>query len=262
MKSAVSPEKQLCILAREFRGTRDEQQRTGIAREYAKTVQRLIKRKNWDEIPPLEDQLPDEWMPDAFFTHWSLRPPIRRTAPPAIIAEGKEDVTILRTLLPAEVRAACELESAGGHPNLVLQARERLGKHHAPVVILFDTDTLDPAGIADKLQDIKEQVAPAAVGIPYDVVCCIPKIEKVFFEGAIDLERIFPRFKDVFAKKNARTNPKQQLEALLKEGGGPETLSTFLGKLKLDEVTQVQARDPIRQVVVFITNNVAPVQSK
>jgi hypothetical protein len=262
MKSTVTSEQLLCMLAREFRGTRDQQKRAAIAAEYAKLVKRLIKSKSWEEIPPLEDQLPDEWMPDAFFTHWSLRPPIRRTAQPAIITEGKQDVTILAALLPAEVQHACELESAGGLPNLGPQARERLSKHHAPIVIVFDTNTLEDAVIAEMLRDMKDQVAPAALGIPYDVVCCIPRIEKVFFESAIDLQRIFPYFKAVFVKGIARTNPKQQLEALFKEGGGPGTLSAFLAKLKPDEVEKLQAMDPIRRVVVFITNNLAPVQSK
>src|SRR5262245_50270970 len=114
MKSILPPEKRLCVLARAFRGTRDEQQRAAIASDYAKAVKGLIKSKRWDEMPPLEDQLPDEWMPDTFFTYWSLRPPIRRTARPAILTEGKQDVTILRALLPADVRDACELESSGG----------------------------------------------------------------------------------------------------------------------------------------------------
>jgi hypothetical protein len=78
-ESKVPPEKQLCILAREFRGTRDEQQRAFIAGEYAQAVKQLIDSNKWKKIPPLEDQLPDEWMPEAFFEFWSLTPPIRRS---------------------------------------------------------------------------------------------------------------------------------------------------------------------------------------
>ncbi len=78
-ESNVPPEKQLCILAREFRGTRDTQQRVEIARKYAHAVRQLIDSKKWRRIPPLEDQLPDECMPKAFFEHWSLTPPPTRT---------------------------------------------------------------------------------------------------------------------------------------------------------------------------------------
>ena len=75
--SKVPPEKQLCILAREFRGTRDKQKRESIAGQYAEAVGQLISSKKWKRIPALEDQLPDEWMPEEFFSFWSLQSPAR-----------------------------------------------------------------------------------------------------------------------------------------------------------------------------------------
>jgi hypothetical protein len=75
----ATPEKQLGILAMRFRGTRIEAERQQVADDYARTVTKLIKRKKgWDEIPSLEDQLPDEWMPEEFFEHWKLTPPNHR----------------------------------------------------------------------------------------------------------------------------------------------------------------------------------------
>jgi hypothetical protein len=70
--------KQLCILAREFRATRDEDEQSVLAGKYAQAVHQLIESKKWKRIPVLEGQLPDEWMPEEFFEYWSLRPPIRR----------------------------------------------------------------------------------------------------------------------------------------------------------------------------------------
>ena len=63
---------QLGVLAMAFRGTRDETERTRIAGAYARVVRQLIESGEWGEIPPLEDQLPDERMPNAFFEYWSL----------------------------------------------------------------------------------------------------------------------------------------------------------------------------------------------
>ncbi len=77
-QSNVRPEKRLCVLAREFRGTRDERERAAIAGRYAEAVVQLINSKKWKRIPALEDQLPDEWMPAQFFTFWSLQPPVQR----------------------------------------------------------------------------------------------------------------------------------------------------------------------------------------
>jgi hypothetical protein len=77
-ESKVAAAKRLCILARSFRGTKDETERAAIAKAYAQVVDQLIGSRKWKRIPPLEDQLPDEWMPEVFFEHWSLRPPLRR----------------------------------------------------------------------------------------------------------------------------------------------------------------------------------------
>jgi hypothetical protein len=70
--------KQLGLLAMQFRGARDEAERIAIAQAYSQAVDQLIASKKWRLIPPLEDQLPDEWMPETFFKHWSLSPPPRQ----------------------------------------------------------------------------------------------------------------------------------------------------------------------------------------
>ena len=73
-KKKPPPAKRLSILAMQFRGTRDKVERQSIAVAYAHVVGELIASKKWRSIPPLEDQLPDEWMPETFFEHWSLKP--------------------------------------------------------------------------------------------------------------------------------------------------------------------------------------------
>ena len=76
-RKPVPPDKVLGVLAMKFRGTRDKTERTEIAKSYSVAIRQLIKSGKWREIPPLEDQLPDDWMPVAFFDHWSLSPPTR-----------------------------------------------------------------------------------------------------------------------------------------------------------------------------------------
>ena len=58
-------------LAMRFRGTRHEEERRDIAKDYSQAVERLIHSGGWHEMPPPEDQLPDDWMPPAFFEYWS-----------------------------------------------------------------------------------------------------------------------------------------------------------------------------------------------
>jgi len=67
-------DERLGALAMLFRDTRRDSERHDIAREYAWTVHRLIQGGLWYEMPAPEDQLPDDWMPPAFFEYWLGRP--------------------------------------------------------------------------------------------------------------------------------------------------------------------------------------------
>ena len=71
----LTDEERLSQLAGRFRGTRQDDERRKIADEYAETVGRLIQSGCWDEAPPPEDQLPDAYMPRAFFDFWLGPPP-------------------------------------------------------------------------------------------------------------------------------------------------------------------------------------------
>jgi hypothetical protein len=72
--SLLQDEARLGSLAMQFRGTRRDEERRAIAQEYSRAVDRLIHGGRWHEVPPPEDQLPDAWMPRAFFEYW-LPPP-------------------------------------------------------------------------------------------------------------------------------------------------------------------------------------------
>jgi hypothetical protein len=61
----------LAYLAMQFRSTRDEADRQAVAQDYAETVDRLIQSGCWHESPTPEEQLPDGWMPKAFFDFWT-----------------------------------------------------------------------------------------------------------------------------------------------------------------------------------------------
>jgi hypothetical protein len=128
-------------------------------------------------------------------------------------------------------------------------------------VLVFDSNTTDHTVIPEMLRVISEKVGADAAGIPFDVVCFIPQIEAIFFRGDIELDRIFPRMKTVFDQVSSNTDPKQQLDVLLGQGGGPETLASFLGKLTSDEAVQIQSKEPIRRISGFLSDNLAPVHS-
>ncbi len=71
----ISLETQLGLLAMQFRSTRDEARRAEVATAYAQVVRDLIESGKWEEMPSFEDMLPDDRMPEDFFTFWSIPSP-------------------------------------------------------------------------------------------------------------------------------------------------------------------------------------------
>jgi hypothetical protein len=69
--TVAQEEERLGGLALKFRGTRRDAERIEIAKDYSETVDRLIHNGSWQNMPPPEDQLPDDWMPTAFSEYWT-----------------------------------------------------------------------------------------------------------------------------------------------------------------------------------------------
>ena len=73
--ATISLETQLGLLAMRFRCARDATERDEAATAYGHVVDQLIASGKWEEMPSFEDTLPDERMPEAFFTFWSIPAP-------------------------------------------------------------------------------------------------------------------------------------------------------------------------------------------
>lgn len=58
-------------LAFRFRGAHYEIERRDIADDYAETVERLIASRSWIDHPGPDEELPEDWMPDAYAAYWS-----------------------------------------------------------------------------------------------------------------------------------------------------------------------------------------------
>lgn len=169
-----------------------------------------------------------------------------------IVVEGKDDVAVLRALLPTDIVSASDMFLAGGRSTLVSFARTLLVKHRRPLAVLMDTETLDPSAIAEIVTTANHLLGAVAGGTPFRVIYCIPELEAVFFEAPIDLKRIFPKYDQHFLLMFAKSAPKKALQYLFENGGGPTTLSQFLDQLTSEDTERLRATYPINQLMDFI----------
>jgi hypothetical protein len=115
----------------------------------------------------------------------------------------------------------------------------------------MDTDSLDPSAIRETVTSTEQLLSAVADGVPFKVVYCIPEIEAIFFEAPIDLKRIFPLYDEHFFLMYAKTRPKEALNYLLENGGGPKTLSAFLDQLTLEDIGRLRTTYQIGQLIGF-----------
>jgi hypothetical protein len=178
---------------------------------------------------------------------------------PTIVLEGHSNLAIWKALLPEDLFASCEILATEGRSTPVSVARTHLIKHHAPIVLVFDTDTLNPTMITETVQTTLHLMSAVAGSTPYDVIYCVPHLEVVFFEASIDLQGIFPKLHSAFIPQFAKTQPKDQLTLLFEKGGGPKDLQAFLDTLTSDDIEKLRATKPVQRLITFIANNRTPV---
>jgi hypothetical protein len=172
-----------------------------------------------------------------------------------IALEGKSDLAIVKALLPSAQLDACRFLVTDGGSTLVSVARTFLIKHHQPIVIMLDTDTMDPASIAETVTTTRHLMGTVAGQTAFDLIYCTPHVEMIFFEGDLDLKRYFPDLESVFILPFARTQPKGQLQVLFERGGGPADLNALLAQLSKDDIRILRSKYPIRHLMSFISNN-------
>ena len=169
-----------------------------------------------------------------------------------IVVKENSEVSVLRALLPNEILDVCDLYVADERSALASVARTLLVKDRMPVAAVIDTKSLDPGVIWETVTTMKQLLEAAAAGTSYTVIYCVPELESIFFDDRIDLKKIFPKYDQQFFLMFAKTSPKQALEFLFKEGGGPKRLSELLDALTTEDTKKLRETYPIGQLMTFI----------
>ncbi len=124
-------------------------------------------------------------------------------------------------------------------------------KHHEPVAVLADTHSLDDGLIHERYTTLQYLLHAVAGGVPFKVILAIPELEAVFFEAPEMLTRVFPHVDLSSHLMLYKTQPKQALAFLFKQGGGPKNLAPLLDALMSAELDRPRAVAPIGELIAF-----------
>lgn len=171
-----------------------------------------------------------------------------------VVVEGREDVQILRALLPSELADSAALVPAGGRSSLTSVARTLVVTHHRPVAILMDSDSRDESLVRQQRQTTEDLVKAVSGRAPVKVILFVPEIEAVFFQAPRALRRAFGEELPTDLLVMARENPKAALTNLFaRDTRGRNDLSALLEVLDEEDVEALRSVPAIRELVTFLS---------
>jgi hypothetical protein len=160
-----------------------------------------------------------------------------------IIVEGASDAQIIRAILGEALSKKVRIFAGQGRASLARVGRNVLFHEGGPVLLVMDSDTLDPRLTAE-LQSmtrvamsgaitsgVQLPVPTAAEPPPFRVFTFVPEIKAVFFEAPQVLERTLGKTPSCEKVKDGRLVPKQTLTDLLGEVNGAPNYHVLLGRI-------------------------------
>src|SRR5207247_1052519 len=110
-----------------------------------------------------------------------------------VVVEGRVDAVLLRSILCQESKTTVRFYSAEGGLSLLTVGRNLLVHEGGPVLVVMDSDTLNPEQSRASQALARYALGSVAPGEVFDVFVFHPEIEVVFFEAPQVLERLLGR---------------------------------------------------------------------
>jgi hypothetical protein len=167
-----------------------------------------------------------------------------------IVVRGESGKAIIKALLPSELQDITSFFVVGERSNITSVARTLLVNYQEPVAVLAETHSLDGGDVRTTMEELLQAVSGGEARSK--VILCFPVVEAILFEAPDILTRIFPKVALNSILMFYKTQPRQALEFLFREGGGPSSLPKFLSSLTEEDVDRLRMIGPIRDLNHFL----------
>jgi hypothetical protein len=160
-----------------------------------------------------------------------------------VVVEGPSDAQIVRGIAGKDLARRLRVFGGQGRASLATVGRNLLVHEGGPVLLVMDSDTLNPQLTAE-LQSINIVALSGAVssGVPlpeypawparhFQVFTFVPEIEAVFFESPGALERVLGRKPPPEKVREGHLAPKETLCELIRSGNGCRDYPALLAGL-------------------------------
>jgi len=160
-----------------------------------------------------------------------------------VVVEGPTDAEIIRAILGKELARKLRFFASQGRASLATVGRNILVHEGGPILLVMDSDTLNPQHTAELQSMIMVAMSGAitsGVQLPafptsspaeFMVFTFVPEIEAVFFEAPEAVERAVGKNVPKDKVKEGRLMPKRTLVELLNEAKPPRSYQTIIAAM-------------------------------
>jgi hypothetical protein len=160
-----------------------------------------------------------------------------------IVVEGVTDAQLVRAILGDELARESRFFAAQGRISLATVGRNILVHEGGPVLLVMDSDTLNPQLAAERqalnmvalrgaiTSGAPLSIVPALDTMPFKVFTFMPEIEAVFFEAPQALDQLLGKTTPQEKIKEGTFIPKKILAELLGDGKAPRDYQELLSHL-------------------------------
>jgi len=160
-----------------------------------------------------------------------------------IIVEGVTDAQLIRAILGDDIAKKVRFYAGQGRASLATVGRNVLIHEGGPVLLVMDSDTLNPQLTAElQALNLAALTGPLTAGVQrpamaepgtsqFQVFTFVPQIEAVFFEAPDVLDRLIGKKPPQEKVKEGHFIPKQVLAELLANGMAPRDYKMVLEHL-------------------------------
>jgi hypothetical protein len=166
-----------------------------------------------------------------------------------IVTEDTFDEKLLKRLLPGDLLRDIFIVAAGGLSDGISMARSLAVRRQVPLLLVFDSDSVDAGLIEQRRSEIEYIVAGVSIR-PIKVVMAVPQLEGVLFS---DRELVRRWFGDWLTQEDlirAEYQPRMVLERLVAEGG--MSIEGLVEGLSDREVERMRSAGVIREAMAFL----------
>jgi hypothetical protein len=178
-----------------------------------------------------------------------------------IVVEGQSDARILRAILGDPLKAKTRFFSGQGRMALSTIARNLLVHEGGPVLIVMDSDTLNPEQSESAQAMVKYALESVAPTESFRVFMFVPEIEVIFFEAPRALESLLGKPVPAEAIQEGLLVPKQTLDRLLKEAGEQRGSIELVSTIDLETARELATGKQAVALIEAVKSFVAPTVS-